>query len=419
MADELAGAPAWELAFDKAHLAGDGGLRQELAGSGVRDLFVLCHGWNNSARGARSLYRALAAGLVEQVSPEQRRGVGFAGVLWPSLLFPEDGPADDGAPAPPPAPGGQLAASLAPAFPGQEQQVAQLGALLDARPQDPQQLHAFAALAQSLATSAEVGGPEDSGERRLVEAQPAAALAAMPVDGAPGHAQGENPFARGWKQARDLLRTASYYEMKKRAGVVGKQALGPLLLELAQAAPEVRVHLVGHSFGARLVSFSLAGLPADGPRPVRSLTLLQGAFSHFAFSSDKPGALRGVADRVDGPLVCTSSVHDRAVGTWYPRASLLARQDDQADRDATYNWGALGHDGFQQPGVVPLRLGPPGTDYPFAPGGFFTLDGDEVITTDLSSFSGAHCDIRRPEVAWAMARAAGLGVVRPVAGVAG
>ena len=77
--------------------------------------------------------------------------------------------------------------------------------------------------------------------------------------------------------------------MKRRAGTVGELGLGPLLGQLARSSPEVRVHLVGHSLGARLVSFALRGLP-DGVRTVKSVTLLQGAFSHYAFASRLPHA---------------------------------------------------------------------------------------------------------------------------------
>ena len=49
--------------------------------------------------------------------------------------------------------------------------------------------------------------------------------------------------------------------MKNRAGTVGRVGLGPVLGRLPAG---VRAHLAGHSFGARLVSFALAGLPA-GP----------------------------------------------------------------------------------------------------------------------------------------------------------
>ena len=114
---------------------------------------------------------------------------------------------------------------------------------------------------------------------------------------------------------------------------------------------------MGHSFGARLVSYALAGLPAGltgAASPVKSLTLIQGAFSHFTFASTLPfdgsrgGELAGRGARVDGPLLATFTAADRAVGWWYPAASMLARQDNQAADDVTYQWGAMGHDGYQQ-----------------------------------------------------------------------
>src|SRR5262249_62020396 len=130
-------------------------------------------------------------------------------------------------------------------------------------------------------------------------------------------------FDKWWHGARELLRTLSYYEMKNRAGVIGERGLGRLLGTLRGRNGQLRVHLLGHSFGARLVAFSLRGLPASavgGSSPVKSLLLIQAAFSHFAFSPTKPGALAGFANRVDGPLVATHSVHDRPVGTWCPAA---------------------------------------------------------------------------------------------------
>jgi hypothetical protein len=66
----------------------------------------------------------------------------------------------------------------------------------------------------------------------------------------------------------------------------------------------VRVDLIGHSFGARLVSFTLSGISESAASPVASLLLLQGAFSHwsFAHAQDNPfgraGALNTYADRV-------------------------------------------------------------------------------------------------------------------------
>lgn len=69
--------------------------------------------------------------------------------------------------------------------------------------------------------------------------------------------------------------------MKDRAGHIGRSGLAPVLARLRAVAPGARVHLVGHSFGARLVTAAAAG-GAGGT--VGSLSLLQAAFSHYAFA---------------------------------------------------------------------------------------------------------------------------------------
>jgi hypothetical protein len=127
--------------------------------------------------------------------------------------------------------------------------------------------------------------------------------------------------------------------------VVGRDGLGPLLGRLGTAVPELRVHLIGHGLGARLVSFVLAGLPDPAVSPAASPYLRQGAFSHFAFADRLPyepgrgGALRGMARRVDGPLVASLFVHDLAVGRLYPLASLSSREDAAAIANPLYRWG--------------------------------------------------------------------------------
>jgi hypothetical protein len=68
-----------------------------------------------------------------------------------------------------------------------------------------------------------------------------------PVDSAVG-----NPFAGLWTGAREVLRTLSYYKMKNGADVIGRQGLGPLLANLADPGGAPRIHLIGHSFVARL-----------------------------------------------------------------------------------------------------------------------------------------------------------------------
>jgi len=199
--------------------------------------------------------------------------------------------------------------------------------------------------------------------------------------------------------------------------VVGKKGLGPLLARLHQAAPDLRVHLLGHSFGARLVSYSLAGLPqpaAGQASPVKTLYLLQGAFSHFAFADQLPfdqnrkGDLAGMAARVDGPLLTTHSLKDSAVGRAYPLASVIARQDASAAGDPLFRWGAMGHDGAQAVSAAKAFLGKAGTPYAFQAGKWLNLDGNQVIVNGGPP-SGAHSDIIHPHTAWAALAAAGIG----------
>ncbi|MGE2717265.1 serine/threonine protein kinase [Mycolicibacterium litorale] len=397
---------------------GDGGLSAAVRAGDITDLFVLSHGWNNGVASARDLYQAMFGLLADQLGTH-RTGSAAVGVIWPSLLFPEDDPRATKAA---PSTGAQLAVALAPAFPGREQPLATMGELLDRRPHDADALAEFHRLARTLVTTAPQSS-EDAGESAMLSANTArmlghaAAMAPTPPDQTKGLG---DLFSGLWSGAREVLRTLSYYEMKNRAGVVGRNGLGPLLATLcAPDGRRPRIHLMGHSFGARLVSYALAGLPPEmtgKASPVKSLTLIQAAFSHFAFASSLPfdrsraGGLAGHGDRVDGPLLATFSAADRAVGWWYPAASMLARQDSKDAADLVYRWGAMGHDGYQQdPAPTAGLLAERGKPYDFRPGEFYTLDSNAVIKAHQSDFSGAHSDIRHPEVLWAVVSAAGLG----------
>ncbi|HMH90080.1 MAG TPA: hypothetical protein VK586_03240 [Streptosporangiaceae bacterium] len=415
MAD-IAGLPYYELTFAAdGTLTSGGGLPAAVAAGGITNLFVFSHGWNDSVQTARGLYRAMFKMLAGMLGPD-RPAAAVVGVIWPSLLFPEDDPSGPGTPST----GAQLAAALAPAFPGQEQNLTTMGTMLDQQPQDAARLVQFHQLASGLVTTPALA-PEDAGPEAAITGDTSAVFgqaAAMSKTPGPG-AQGlPNPFQALWSGGKEVLRSMSYYEMKNRAGVIGRAGLGPLLASLAPAGSPLRIHLLGHSFGARLVSFALTGLPATavgGASPVKSLTLIQGAFSHFSFARPTPcravpaGALAGVLGRVDGPLLSTFTAADRAVGWWYPAASMLAHQDAQSLADLDYQWGGMGHDGFQQsPAGVTVPLQPQGHDYGFAAGRCYRLDANKIICQNQSAFSGAHSDIQHPEVVWAVRSAAAV-----------
>jgi hypothetical protein len=413
MAD-ISGLTYSEITFDASGtLTSDGGLPATVHRDGVTDVFVLCHGWNNSEDSARTLYHGLGSLLAGQLGADKDHAVAV-GVFWPSLLFPED----DATTSDEPSTGKQLAAALEPSFPNDAKALDEMGRLIDEQPQDGAELTRFHQLASGLVTTPALA-KEDEGPAAAITAPASAVLghAAALTPSKGGDAQAiANPFKTLWSGAREVLRTMSYYEMKNRAGVVGQKGLGPLIDSVTKGTT-LRVHLLGHSFGARLVSYSLTGLPrtsVGAASPVKSLMLVQGAFSHFAFADPTPcravkkGSLSGVRDRVDGPLLSTFSAADRAVGWWYPNASMLAHQDAQSLADLAYQWGGMGHDGFQQasPGGTGLKL--KGTTYPFVKDGVYLLDANAVIKKNLSAFSGAHSDIVHDEVVSAFLAAAAL-----------
>lgn len=391
----------------------DGKLPAALAGGDVEDVLVLAHGWNSSLASARASRRALLALLAEQLGDRRRSSVAVE-VNWPSLLFPED---DPGNASPTLSTGAQLASTLTPAFPGQQFELDELGSLLDQQPRSIADLERFHALAKSLVTSPSLA-QEDSGEAGMLSIGTIGLFghaAAMAKALKTGGGNGTDAFGTLWSGAREVLRTLCYYEMKNRAGVVGRDGLAALISQLpTPAGRPLRIHLIGHSFGARLVAYALAGLPrpaGNARGPVKSLYLIQGALSHFAFSGPalagqgrRTGALAAFAGQLDGPLLATFSRHDRCLGWWYPMASLPRHEGSRSVGELAYRWGAMGHDGFQGAGVHTLPLGPVGQPYPFQAGALYRLDASSVIAANQSAFSGAHSDIRHPELTWPIAQ---------------
>ncbi len=460
MAD-IAGWPHWEIQFDKAG-GTDGAARAAavggIAAAGLTDLIVMSHGWNSSADHARRLYQQWFGMLPPLMPAGSAARAGTVGVIWPSMLWPDESPpsaaAEGGAAALPeqPAdagPAGAPVAALGAVYPdpGQQRILGQLASLIDAQSPDPQALSQFHDLMRQLGdTEPQDIGAEDAGPLAMLSEDPqalasrfAAALdqASAGAPAAAGSDQGGvadladvtladaaaaggaagigSITARLWNGAKEALRQFTYWQMKQRAGTVGRHGLGPLLGDLRSRAPGLNVHLVGHSFGARLVSFSLAGLPAGEPSPVRSLTLLEGAFSHFAFAPRLPqdparsGALNGMMARVSGPLLACYSSHDLAVGLFYPVASMTADEDAAGlTDDLTFRWGGMGHDVAQAVNAAVVTLRPARARYAaFAASRFTNIDSSAVVSHGDPP-SGAHSDIVHRELGWVMLTAAGL-----------
>jgi hypothetical protein len=390
-------------------------------GGQATDVLLVAHGWNNGMREAEALFEELTDNLTDVARARTGASPKFVviGLLWPSVRW-ADG--EDLA-------GGGLAAGG---------EVAALLAAVDERVEDPATATRLAQLARSIDSSDAARDefvellrtllPSDLDEvadddpvpEALLNRPPAELLQSaaeaetdvtdedvtaappgtdLPPGVAPDFLAGADAAAAGLDLgslspshlARRLLNVTTYYTMKDRAGKVGAKGVAPLVDALNGQAGERRVHLAGHSFGARVVTAAVA----KASTPVASLTLLQAAFSHTAFSAtfDPPGAFRTVLDgRVAGPVVITHTHNDRAVRLAYALASRLARQVGSGLGSADDPYGGLGANGaVRTGGVVPLTMGDADATYGFSTGKAHNLRADAHI--------GSHGDVRNRAVA--------------------
>ncbi|WP_171510497.1 serine-threonine protein kinase [Mycolicibacterium fortuitum] len=446
MSDDLADR-IWRLVFDAE---GDpdpavvADLKSRISTAGLTDLIIFSHGWNNDEAAAKSLYERWFGLLAPQLDPA--RTVGFVGLRWPSQLWRDEPIPDFTGPAA--HDGGGAAAlgdevvevpagprSLDPAqldelkdmFPDGKEQLDAIDGLLAAPPSNDRlpelldALRAFSAATQTGFNDGEVAAP-DAGPGMLAENQDPEQLfttfadelsnAGVQFDDrAGGGAAGLGDIAgRLWHGAKEALRQLSYWKMKNRAGVVGRRGLGPVIDGLHVEFPDLRIHLVGHSFGARVVSYALAGMSEVQPSPVKAVTLLQGAYSRFTFTERLPfrkgaGELVGMLNRIDGPLTVCFSSHDRALGTFYPLASAAAGEDAAGADDPLFRWRAMGSHGAYNSSTQ--SLGAKGAAYPFRPGQILNLNASDVVIEDKSP-SGAHSDIFHEQLCWVVAAAGKL-----------
>jgi pimeloyl-ACP methyl ester carboxylesterase len=215
------------------------------------------------------------------------------------------------------------------------------------------------------------------------------------------------------------LRVLTFWQMKRRARDFGESGARRLLAALQQVAPDARVHLMGHSFGCIVASAAVAGPTNEGSpaRPVDTLVLVQGAMSLWSFCDSIPARPeeRGYFNRivtdhlVKGPILATTSVHDRAVGTFYPMGASARGQIEYNPLDLPA-YGAVGTFGIQGSGleIINADLATAQGAYDFRGGAMYNLDSDDVIS-DGSGLMGAHSDICHTEVAHAVWRATFVG----------
>ena len=406
---DIAGIPYVEAQFDK-----NGNLTNPVSlPSGVTDLLVISHGWNNNADEARGLYRRLFENFKALTKPGELPGKTFAivGVIWPSKKFDEMvAAAQTGGGAS--LDSGSVQAllekleSMKPFFddPGQQQTLDELKAMVGDLEDKASVRRAFVAKLRTLLDPGAANEEDrsdaffkDDGNEIFKSLQidaedldedltAAEGTASMPVRraGSPGAAEGAaglGSFLSGFKaSAMNVLNFTTYYEMKARAGTVGKNGVAPLIDRLEGSLSAI--HLIGHSFGGRVVSATAA---ASRTGKIRSLTLLQAAFSHNGFSRNRNGFFRSVVDngRVKGPILITHTKNDKAVGVAYPLASRLNGDRAAALGDANDEFGGMGRNGAQKMEAnetEPGKLLAVGSQYRFAAGKCFNLEASEFIS---------------------------------------
>jgi hypothetical protein len=397
-----------------------------IAASPGCDVFVMSHGWKGDVPGAREQYERWFGRLVG-LAPAGRPLV-LVGFHWPSLpygdeklgntfslqldaagAFGVDATTDEwmtltGAPE---AVRGDVRAIIAFAEENTEP---------DALPADV--ADAFARIEAALGIEGR-GSDAPPGQDR----EPAGADAVyreLRDEGSYGL------FDGGGGPVIGLLRQLSFWKMKKRAHEVGKAGGARLLAAIAGAARAAggRVHLFGHSFGCIVVSSMLLHAKRDEVPSVRSAALVQGALSTWAYCAKHP-FLEGaghfasiISDRrVEGPLVITKSMFDRAVRLLYPlgtRAAGLGSYGGAAPRPASAEperpkYGGLGTYGALGVGAVEVaKLGAIGARHDLARGKLFNVDAANVIRQGGGA-SGAHSDLDHPELFQLVWEAASVG----------
>ena len=430
----VSGFPYFEVQFTKEGAVDDAAevsaLRDYLKKPNATDLVVISHGWNNDMSDARKLYAKFLACLRDVLDGKAIDGMAgrfFAvmAVLWPSMKFADEDLIPSGAAGI----GSVVSADLVKKqLDRLEKAVGTAGrskikrarALVPALANDPKAREKFADLVRSALPKGAADAEDASntffkrkgGDLMDRLSKPVTVPAARPSGGgaasigsARGGAAGIGDTLSGvLAGARNLLNYSTYYLMKERAGEVGRGGVNGVLRDLKKVRPDLPLHLVGHSFGGRLVTAAADG-PAGKPTvDIATLTLLQAAFSHngFAVKFDgvKNGGFRSVvsAHKVSGPIVVTYSSHDSAVGRAYPLASRIAGQDASALGDANDRFGGMGTNGAQHtPESVNGTMKAVGGAYTFEKGKIYNLDAGAIIEE--------HSDICHDEVAFALLKA--------------
>jgi len=384
------------------------------------DVFLFSHGWNTDWQAAVSGYERFQNGFTQMHKkhdlsiPDGYRPL-LVGIFWPSIAmaFGEDetGPqiagsdidSDDVAVAAERRAIQELALELP------REQAERFYALtqLDLLTEDD--ALELATIAQTFyrAEDDELGISEPSSPEDILDLWLAAADELNPGD--VGAQNDDGPSVAGFGDLlkkldpRQIVNLLTVYQMKDRAGTVGALGVGPMLRNLLGADDECQIHLLGHSYGCKVVLSALCH-PQTLPRQVDSVLLLQPAVNHLCFAENvlgrgHSGGYRNALKRVNQPILSTFSRDDFPLHTAFHLA--LRRRSDIgevqiAGADAPPSrFAALGGYGPRGAGEELIQMPDVGEPYELDMDvGVYGVDGSGLITS--------HSDVSNPATWWVL-----------------
>jgi hypothetical protein len=416
--------PYYVIPFDKDGICEGPQTRAHLVANlaGVTDIFVFSHGWNNDWSAATSRYESFIKGFQQLRAthtlalPAHYKPV-LVGIFWPSQTMAwfdsETGP-DFAAidPAEQNAAADQLhgalhemAAELPPSKRDRFHALAQAKTL--AKGEDQELASLLAGILQGKEDS-EAGTNTAPNATDLLAAAASFETPEPDLDeiGVATVANAGEPAAAGVVgtvltvlDPRNIVKPFTVWQMKDRSGTVGAKGVAPLLADLLAGSDAVRVHLIGHSFGCKVVMTAVSVMP-ESDRKIESALLLQGAVSQYAFSSkvperNVPGGFARALGRIRQPIMATFSQHDGALRKGFPLS--VRRHGDVGELQfaaGPSKYGALGGVGPQATVATMLTIKDPKDSYDLA-------HSEKIIGIDGSRTIGGHGDISHPSTWWA------------------
>lgn len=398
--------PYYIVPFDKSGTCTGPKTRADLLAhlDDVTDVFVFSHGWNNDWSAATERYEQFISGMQQlRIAQGIPLPVPYkpllVGIFWPSqpltFLASEVGPGFAGADTPADTSLVDAIAEQVP--PAQRERFAALASAASLQPAEARELAGILAAAFEGNGSDEAGAPAVPTAADLLGAanaleEPEEDYDTIGTIGGP--AAGDTPQAAGLGDVlraldpRNLVKPFTVWQMKDRAGTIGARGVAPLLDDIIDAgASGLRVHVLGHSFGCKVVMTAVCRMAHAGA-VIESALLLQPAISQYAFAEQVPdrnvaGGFLAARSRVRQPITCTFSTHDKPLHDMFHLS--VRRKDDLGELQyaggppsAFAAMGGYGPQATANATILPIRHAGSAYPLPAAPA-VMGVDGSRAI----------------------------------------